>query len=175
MWTPIYALTQIPFGETVVAVRVRVINHIQRFLPEASFGLRVLSLPASVCLCVRLCVHQSRVFRGITHHSFKLWSLNLDHRRKRSWLRSLLFEGRLTLTFKVKFNSKVKIYPIWACPCHNSPPIEVTISKFGTKMHLSTVQIPTKFWAWLKLIFNSIFNFKHRPNWAFYVPHWQLV
>ena len=25
------------------------------FLPEASFGLRVLSLPASVCVCVRMC------------------------------------------------------------------------------------------------------------------------
>ena len=25
------------------------------FLPEASFGLRVLSLPASVCVCVRVC------------------------------------------------------------------------------------------------------------------------
>ena len=33
------------------------------FLTEASFGLRVLSLPASVCLCVRVsvcpCVYQS--------------------------------------------------------------------------------------------------------------------
>ena len=31
------------------------------FLPEASFGLRVLSLPACVCVyvCVCLCVHQS--------------------------------------------------------------------------------------------------------------------
>ena len=31
-------------------------------LPKASFGLRVLSLPASVCLCVRVsvCVYQSR-------------------------------------------------------------------------------------------------------------------
>ena len=27
----------------------------QTFLPEASFGLRVLSLPASVCVCVRMC------------------------------------------------------------------------------------------------------------------------
>ena len=26
------------------------------FLPEASFGLRVLSLPGSVCLCIRLYV-----------------------------------------------------------------------------------------------------------------------
>ena len=29
------------------------------FLPEASFGLRVLSSPASVCVCVRVCVCQS--------------------------------------------------------------------------------------------------------------------
>ena len=30
-------------------------------LPEASFGLRVLSLPACVCVCVCPCVRQSRV------------------------------------------------------------------------------------------------------------------
>ena len=30
------------------------------FLPEASFGLRVLSLPASVCVCMCLSVRQSR-------------------------------------------------------------------------------------------------------------------
>ena len=28
----------------------------RRFLPEASFGLRVLSLPACVCVCVCVCV-----------------------------------------------------------------------------------------------------------------------
>ena len=33
---------------------------ISLFLPEASFGLRVLSSPASVGLCVRVCVYQSR-------------------------------------------------------------------------------------------------------------------
>ena len=31
------------------------------FLPEASYGLRVLSSPASVCVCVCVCVHQSSV------------------------------------------------------------------------------------------------------------------
>ena len=30
------------------------------FLPEASFGLQVLSSPASVGLCVRVCVYQSQ-------------------------------------------------------------------------------------------------------------------
>ena len=29
----------------------------------------------------------------------------------------------------------------WACPCHHSPPIQDKISKFGPKMHLSTVKI----------------------------------
>ena len=81
------------------------------FLPEASFGLRVLSLPASVCLCVPPCVNHELV-RAITHDPFQLGSPNLDHRCKRPWLRSLLFWGWLTLTSKVKFNFKVKIYPI---------------------------------------------------------------
>ena len=33
----------------------------------------------------------------------------------------------------------------WACPCHHSPPIQDKISKFGPKMHLSTVKIPVNF------------------------------
>ena len=70
---------------------------------------------ACVCLCVRPsvrpCVNHELV-RAITHHPFKLGSPSLDHRCKRPWLRSLLFLGWLTLTFKVTFNFKVKIYPI---------------------------------------------------------------
>ena len=55
------------------------------------------------------------------------------------------------LTLKSKFT------PFWACPCHDSPLIEVTISKFGMKMHLSTVQIPTNFWLdrnWFSIQFS---------------------
>ena len=64
------------------------------FLPEASFGLRVLSLPASVCLCVCLSVCVSvnpEIVRAINHHAFKLEPPNLDKRCKITWLRSLLF------------------------------------------------------------------------------------
>ena len=39
-------------------------------------------------------------------HPFKLGSPNLDQRCKTPWLRSLLFWGQLTLTYKVKFNNK---------------------------------------------------------------------
>ena len=110
---------------------------------------------ACFCLCpsVHPCVNHELV-RVITHHPFKLGSPNLYHRCKRPWLRSLLFWGgdwpwpsRSNLTLKSKF------IPFWASPCHNSPPIEVTISKFGRKMHLSTVQIPTNFEIDLQLNF----------------------
>ena len=67
-------------------------NFFVQFLPEASFGLRVLSLPASVCVyvCVRPCVNHELV-HVITHHPLKLESPNLNHRCKIPWLRSLLF------------------------------------------------------------------------------------
>ena len=73
------------------------------FLPEASFGLRALSLPASVCLCVCLsvCVSVNPVLvRAINHHAFKLEPSNLDKRCKRTWLRSLLFWGAIDLDFQ---------------------------------------------------------------------------
>ena len=70
------------------------------FLPVASFGLRVLSLPASVCLSLSLSVRLSvclsvchLLVRAITRDPCKLGSPNLDQRCKRSWLRSPLFYG----------------------------------------------------------------------------------
>ena len=67
-------------------------------VPEASFGLWVLSLPASVCVsvCVSLCGNHLLV-RAITWDPFKLGSPNLDQRCKRPWLRSLLFWGAIDL------------------------------------------------------------------------------
>ena len=56
------------------------------FLPEASFGLRVLSLAASVCVCVCLCVNHLSVHL-ITHDSFKRGSPNLGQRCRRPWFK----------------------------------------------------------------------------------------
>ena len=84
------------------------------FLPEASFGLRVLSLPASVCLCVRVsvcvCVNHGLV-RTITHHSFKLESPNLEQRCKRPWLRCLLFLGIIDLDLQGQILLESQILP----------------------------------------------------------------
>ena len=61
--------------------------------------------------------------------------------------------------FKVKLNLKVKIYPIfglWVCPGDKSIPNKVRLSKFGPKMHLSTVKVPIDFgigWSWSSVSF----------------------
>ena len=117
------------------------------FLPEASFGLRVLSSPASVGLCVRVCVcinHEH--VRTITHRPFKLGSPNLDQRCKTPWFGSLLFLGMIDLDLQGQIvTSKSNFTPFWACSHHYSSAIQARITKFGPKMHLSTVKIPTNF------------------------------
>ena len=62
-------------------------------------------------------------------------------------LSALLFFGMIDCDLQGQIELQSQNLPILSliCACHNSPPIEVTISKFGTKMHLSTVQIPTNF------------------------------
>ena len=81
----------------------------------------------------------------------KLGSPNLDHRCKRPWLRSLLFWGWLTLTFKVKFNFNSKFTPFWACPWDSSSPIQARATKFRPEVQNTLVKIPIVLgfdWAW---------------------------
>ena len=82
----------------------------RHFLPEASFGLRVLSLPACVCVCVCLSVNHHLV-RAVTHQPFKLESPNLDQRCKRPWLRSLLFFGMIDLELQSQIELKSQNLP----------------------------------------------------------------
>ena len=70
---------------------------------------------ACVCLfvCPSVCVCGKHLLvRAITHHPSKLGSLNLTIGVKDLGKDPYCFGGWLTLTFKVKFNFKVKIYPI---------------------------------------------------------------
>ena len=51
------------------------------YLPEANFGLRVLSLPACECVCVSICLYvcvsvNRELVGAITHQPFKLEPLN---------------------------------------------------------------------------------------------------
>ena len=77
-------------------------------LPEASFGHRVLSSPASVGLCV--CINHELV-RSITHHPVKLGSPNLDQRCKTPWFGSLLFLGMIDLNLQGQIQLESQILP----------------------------------------------------------------
>ena len=66
---------------------------------------------ACVCLCTCVCINLLFV-RAITRDPLKLGSPNLDQRCKRLGYGPYCFGGKLTFTFKVKFNIKVRIYPI---------------------------------------------------------------
>ena len=64
------------------------------------------------------------------------------------------FGGRLTLTFKVKFNFKINIYQFWACPFYTRPvssmyteaneaPLEERRLKLSMHYYLKTLLAPT--------------------------------
>ena len=77
------------------------------FLPEASFGLRVLSLPASASVCV--CVNPE-VVHVKTHHLHKLEPLNSDQTWDANTLSSLLFWEGLTWTSRWNLTCKSKFH-----------------------------------------------------------------
>ena len=99
---------------------------------------------ACVCVCVSVCVCVNHLLvRAITQDPFKLGSPNLDQRCKRPWLRSLLiWGGQLTLTSRSNLTSKSEFTQFWACPDHNSLPIQARITKFGPEVENSLVKVP---------------------------------
>ena len=125
-----------------------VLNYILVFYPRPvlAFGYcRCLLL--FVCVCVSVCVWVNHLLvRAITRDPYKLGSPNLDQRCKTPLLRTLWvwwtdrpWLSRSNLTWKFKFT------PFWACPHHNSPPIQARITKFGPEMQNILVKIPIVF------------------------------
>ena len=82
------------------------------FVRAVSFDFWVLSLPASVCLCVN-----PELFWVITCHPFKPGSPNLV---QNTLVKTPIVLGVIDLTFKVKFNLKIKI-----SLCLVSPPEKI--------------------------------------------------
>ena len=119
------------------------------FLPAASFGLWVLSLPTSlcvsvcVCVCGWVCVHQPWTFHPINSSPLqaRITEFGWEIPKHLHW-DPYCFVGQLALTFKVKFNLKVQIHPFWAYPQHNSTPVQARIIKFGPQVPNTLVKIP---------------------------------
>ena len=91
------------------------------FLPESNFGLRALSLPVRMCVCVCLYVNHDLV-RSITHQP----RLSMHYQ---IWTTDVQALGFASYRFFFSFGGTM------------SPPTEVSISKFWPKMHPSTVKV----------------------------------
>ena len=109
-----------------------------------------------VCVCVyqsRACPHdnsspiQARITKfGPEMQNTLVW-VPIVFGDDRPW------SSRSNLTWKSNFTS------FWACSHHYSSAIQARITKFGPKMHLRTVKIPTNFgldWTWSSLSFSIL-------------------
>ena len=107
------------------------------FLPEASFGLRVLSLSASVCLCVSVCVCVRQPRACPCHKSSRVQARTIKFGQKVQ--KNLVkvhnvFRGDWSWPSRSNLTWKAKFTPFWACPRHNSAHIKARTIKFGQKM-----------------------------------------
>ena len=84
---------------------------------------------------VRMCVYHELV-RTISHHPFKLGLPNLGHNCPYCFGGDWQWPPRSNLTSKSKFT------PFWACPHHDSLPIEVMMTKFGPEVQNSLDKFP---------------------------------
>ena len=116
------------------------------------WGIVVACVCVSVCPCVRVCVYQSR---DCPHNNSPLLQARITKFRtkvQKTFVKVPIILGydrpwpsRSNLTWKSNFTS------FWACPPHNSSAVQARITKFRTKMHLSTVNILNNFgldWFW---------------------------
>ena len=83
--------------------------NVKLFLPKASFGLWLLLLPASVCVCQRFCVCSIGACPLDNSSAIPTSITEFGQSMQTPLFRSYCFEGWLTLTFDVKLNLKIQI------------------------------------------------------------------
>ena len=124
----------------------------QTFLPKASFGLRVLSSPASVCVSVCVCACQSLSCPRDNSGPIQARIAKFGPKMQKTLVKvPIVLGGNWPWPSRSNWTSKSEFTPFWACPDHYSPPILVRISKFGQQMHFTTVKIPVNSgldWPW---------------------------
>ena len=109
------------------------------YIPEAGFGLQVLSLPASVCVCVRL-----SVCKPFACPHDNLWPIQtritkLGQEAQNTLVKiCIVFGDDWPWPSSSNFR-KPKFTPFRACPHHNSPPIQPRIIKIGPEVQNSLV------------------------------------
>ena len=124
------------------------------FLPEASFGLRVLSSPASVCVSVCVCqsVCQSLACPRDNLGPVQARIAKFGPKMQKTLIKApIVLGGNWPWPSRSNFTSKSEFTPFWVCPDHNSSPIQVRITKFGPEVENSLVKVPIILcgnWPW---------------------------
>ena len=124
------------------------------FLPEASFGLRVLSLPASVCVSVCVCqsVCQSLACPHNNLGPIQARIAKFGPKMQKTLVKvPMVLGGNWPWTSRSNVTSKSEFTPFWACSDHNSSPIQVRITKFRPEVENSLLKVPVIFggiWLW---------------------------
>ena len=118
------------------------LNHIV-LLPEASFGLRVLSSPASVCVSVCQSVCQSLAYPRDNLGPVQARIAKFGPKMQKTLVKVIIvLEGNWSWPSRSNWTSKSEFTPFWACPDHNSSPIQVRITKCGPEVENSLVKVP---------------------------------
>ena len=112
------------------------------FLPEASFGLRVLSLPASVCVCLPVCVSITSCPRD-NSGPVQARIAKFGPKMQKTLVKvPIVLGGNWPWPSRSNLTSKSEFTQVCACPDHNSLPIQARITKFGPEVENSLVKVP---------------------------------
>ena len=111
-------------------------------------------------VCVSVCMYQSQacLHDNSSPIQARITKFGPEMQNTLVWVPIVLgddrsWSSRSNLTWKSNFT------PFWACSHHYSSAIQARITKFGPKMHQSTVNIPTNFgldWFWSSLSFSIL-------------------
>ena len=104
----------------------------------------------SVCLSVRMC--QSLACPRDNSGPVQAMIAKFGPKMQKTLIKvSIVLGGNWPWPSRSNLTVNSKLTPFWACPNHYSPPILVRISKYGQRMHFSTVKIPVDSgldWPW---------------------------
>ena len=103
-----------------------------KFLPEASFGLWVLSLPASVCVCQFVCQSLAcpRDNFGPVEARITKFGPKVQNNLVKA---TIVLWSKWPWPSRSNIRSKSQFTPLWACPYHNSSHIQARITKFWSR------------------------------------------
>ena len=111
---------------------------------------------ACVCVCVRVCVCQS-VCQSLACPRDNLGPVQariakFGPKMQKTLVKvPIVFGGNWLWPSRSNLTSKSEFTPFWACPDHNSSPIQVRITKFGPEVENSLVKVPIILggnWPW---------------------------